>query len=589
MDRSVDLEDFFENAAIPLHIVGPSGEILRANQAELRLLGYTCEEYIGRNIADFHTDADVIADILSRLGAGEKLESYPARLKAKDGSVKHVLITSSAQFAEGQFIQTRCFSLDVTDKRRAERHFQQTLDAMPAAVYTTDVQGRITYYNQAAMDLAGRRPEIGVDQWCVSFKLFREDGTPLPHDQCPMAIALKENRPVRDVQAWAERPDGTRVPFVPYPTPLYDENGKLVGAVNMMVDVSTHKRAEKVQALLIDELNHRVKNTLAVVQSLAHQTLRSTNSPASFVSSFTGRLEALSRAHTVLSESTWKGSDLGVLIKKEVLLGEPEDARVVFSGPQVHLTPQQALNLALVFHELSVNARKYGALSTPKGQLKVDWTLADDGAQRILLNWIEAGPQLRRKADTLGFGSTLIHQVVAQDGGKAQMTVRANGIEWHLEIARLQDESLETLQQPLSDSLPSRPSEPGTGSIRGKRILIVEDEILIAWELRRTIEEAGGIVVGLATSIAEARAAIVQTFADVAFLDSNLRGSRSDELASLLVERNIPFAFVTGYDPKSLHPAFRDIAVIPKPFTPEDIVNTVARLSPNAQVVTLRA
>ena len=117
----------------------------------------------------------------------------------------------------------------------------------------------------------------------------------------------------------------------------------------------------------------------------------------------------------------------------------------------------------------------------------------------------------------------------------------------------------------------------------------MEDEVLIAWELRRTIEEAGGIVVGLATSIPEARAVIGQAFADVAFLDANLRGSRSDELASLLTARTIPFAFVTGYDPESMPPAFRHIPLIPKPFTPEVIVNTVARLSPNAQVVTLRA
>ena len=136
----------------------------------------------------------------------------------------------------------------------------------------------------------------------------------------------------------------TRVPFVPYPTPLYDENGELIGAVNLMVDVSAHKRAEEVQALLIDELNHRVKNTLAVVQSLAHQTLRSTSSPNSFVSSFSDRLEALSRAHSLLSESTWRGSDLGVLMKKEVLLGDAGDPRAIFSGPPVHIARAQSAN-----------------------------------------------------------------------------------------------------------------------------------------------------------------------------------------------------------------------------------------------------
>jgi PAS domain S-box-containing protein len=103
--------------------------------------------------------------------------------------------------------------------------------------------GRITFYNQAAIDLAGRRPEVG-QPWCVTWRLYEPDGTPLPHERCPMAIALQENRPVRGVEAVAERPDGTRVPFMPYPTPLRDASGTLVGGVNMLVDLSEMKRAE---------------------------------------------------------------------------------------------------------------------------------------------------------------------------------------------------------------------------------------------------------------------------------------------------------------------------------------------------------
>ena len=95
----------------------------------------------------------------------------------------------------------------------------ELLEALPVAVYTTDAEGRITYYNQAAAELWGHRPELGSSQWCGSWRLYWPDGRPLPHDECPMAIALKEGRPVRGVAAVAERPDGTRVPFLPYPTP----------------------------------------------------------------------------------------------------------------------------------------------------------------------------------------------------------------------------------------------------------------------------------------------------------------------------------------------------------------------------------
>ena len=126
----------------------------------------------------------------------------------------------------------------------------EILDALPVAVYTTDAQGRITYYNQAAEDLWGHRPKIGSDQWCGSWRLFWPDGRLLPHDECPMAVTLKEGHPVRGVEAIAERPDGTRVPFLPYPTPLRDATGQLVGAINLPVDLTERRRAEVESAQL---------------------------------------------------------------------------------------------------------------------------------------------------------------------------------------------------------------------------------------------------------------------------------------------------------------------------------------------------
>ncbi|HZD20283.1 MAG TPA: PAS domain S-box protein, partial [Burkholderiales bacterium] len=124
------------------------------------------------------------------------------------------------------------------------------LEALPAAIYTTDAEGRITSFNDEAVRFSGRVPQLGSDSWCVTWKLYWPDGTPLPHDQCPMAIALREGRPVRGVSAIAERPDGTRVHFLPYPTPIRDANGKVIGAVNMLVDISEQKRAEEAQARL---------------------------------------------------------------------------------------------------------------------------------------------------------------------------------------------------------------------------------------------------------------------------------------------------------------------------------------------------
>jgi PAS domain S-box-containing protein len=119
----------------------------------------------------------------------------------------------------------------------SEQTFRKLLDDFPAPVYTTDAAGRITFYNEAAVNLSGRRAQLGTDQWCVTWRLYWPDGVPLPHDECPMAIALKEDRAIRGAQAVAERPDGTRVPFMPHPTPLRDASGALVGAVNMLLEL----------------------------------------------------------------------------------------------------------------------------------------------------------------------------------------------------------------------------------------------------------------------------------------------------------------------------------------------------------------
>ncbi len=143
--------------------------------------------------------------------------------------------------------------------------FQALLDVLPAAVYATDAQGIVTFANQAAAELAGRAVEIGQDKWCVSWRLFYPDGRPLPHNECPMARALKERRPIRGVELIAERPDGVRVPILPYPTPIFDKTGRLTGAVNLLIDISAAKRTEialQAQTQRFDVLN-RIGKMLA--------------------------------------------------------------------------------------------------------------------------------------------------------------------------------------------------------------------------------------------------------------------------------------------------------------------------------------
>ena len=422
---SCDLEDFFENGAIALHLVGPDGTILKANKAELELLGYDTDDYIGRNIADFHADRAVIDDILTQLGRGEKIVKYPARLVAKGGGIRHVEITSSAQFRDGKFNNTRCFSVDVTERvlaqaqlRQRDQQMSQVLDALPAAVYTTDAQGRITYYNRAAVELAGREPTLGEDEWCVTFKIFTPDGKHLPHDQCPMAVALKENRPVRGVEALAQRPDGTLVPFLPFPTPIVSEAGELLGAVNMLVDISDRKHSETQQKILLDELNHRVKNNMQMLCGLLETAQRDAAPDAQTVlKDASRRVAAMAAAQQVLYSSsvatTFNAADFLHAVGKSAQQAFGKSVKLKIETATGFLANDVSMPLALILNELLTNAAKHGLRQASETTIMAG--LRSIGEEMVL--WVEdEGPGFdyrpaERRSSGLGLVAGLARQI----------------------------------------------------------------------------------------------------------------------------------------------------------------------------------
>lgn len=232
------------------------GNWIYANKAMLEIWGKSLAEITGKSSLELGYPVDL----------AERLKGQVKEVIATRKPVKGETYYTSASGIEDyhEYVFSPVFASDgrvtavcgttrlTTERKRAEaalreseQRYSQLVSSLPAAVCTTDAQGRVTLFNEAAVALWGRRPEIGKDSWCGSYRIYRPDGTPLPLDQCPMAVTLREGRPVRGEEIIIERPDGTRRNILPYPDLIRDTSGKIVGAVNMLLDITGSKRAEE--------------------------------------------------------------------------------------------------------------------------------------------------------------------------------------------------------------------------------------------------------------------------------------------------------------------------------------------------------
>jgi PAS domain S-box-containing protein len=364
------------------------------------------------------SDAPMAAALMS----GEPQHEQEMTIERADGTQAVVLINVEPLKSRAGHIQGAvAFLQDITARKQMERELRQRdekhrqiLDALPGAVYMTDAEGTVTYFNRAAADLAGREPELEKDKWCVTWQLRRPDGSLLPHEDCPMAVALKEARPVRGAEAVALRPDGTSFAFIPYPTPIFDDDGRLAGAVNMLVDITERKDADEQRSQLVAELSHRVKNTLATVISIARQSFANPDT-AMARRSFDARIRALAQTHTRLAESSWCGASLETMLVDELSPYRALDGRnVKLKGPPVLLAPKCALTLGMAVHELADNAARFGALSNKDGRVDATWSV-DADSRLLKIDWRETGGPSVVQPDTKGFGLMLLERALAAD------------------------------------------------------------------------------------------------------------------------------------------------------------------------------
>jgi PAS domain S-box-containing protein len=380
-----------------------------------------------------------------------------------------------------------------------------------------------------------------------------------------------------DLQFRIVRPDNGLVRSIEACGQVERKDGGVTRAVGVIRDVTAQRQKENEREALVSELDHRVKNVLASVQSLASQSARRTVSLEAFLKTFLGRIDAMAAAHALLMATRWRGAEIGNIAAAELAGLAHGQAR--WGGPELLLNPRATNALTLALHELGTNAVKFGALSAEHGRVDVRWNIVPSGGFELV--WLESeGPPVTQPT-RYGFGRTLLERVTGRElGGSAVLEFRNEGVRATLTadataLAREEREAQaargRAVAKPADEEIDrASEGEHAPDDIRGVRVLIVEDAVLLALELEAGLTEAGAHVVGTAASLEEAQRMSNLSF-DVAVLDANLNGQPVIPVAHALAARRTPFIFATGYGDAGAAPEGFDAPVVRKPYNVRQI------------------
>jgi PAS domain S-box-containing protein len=414
-----------------------SGRMVGDQPGWSALTGQTLEEYRGFGWVDaVHPD-----------DAGPTLEAWKAalarggpftfehRVRRHDGAWRDFAVRAVAALeADGSIREWIGVHADITERKRAEERlresearFRAMADSAPAPVWMTSAAGGITFANEAFAEFAGIDAEALLgDAWIGM--IHPEDIAEVGARRAA-ARGAPEGPRAYGFEARFRCGDGGYRWMVANARPQIDARGQFQGYIGMAMDMTETKAAEARQRLLINELNHRVKNTLASIQSIVRQTLRADETPVRVRERLIERLLAMSAAHDVLTRESWEGAALDDIVRQGVapFIDDREPGRVSIDGPSLRVGASTALSLALAVHELATNAAKYGALSIPAGKVAIAWDQAgEDGA---VLTWAERDGPPVTPPDRKGFGTRLLDRGLSADlGGQPKLTFDVEGV-----------------------------------------------------------------------------------------------------------------------------------------------------------------
>ena len=432
-------QEIADTAPSPLWMTSAAGEIEFVNQAFADHVGVAKDAILGNVWLEIIHPDDITAVAEKRMAARAAFAPYEfeARFLNTSGEYRHMLARSKPRFdAEGVFEGYVGMAVDITGMRRAEEalreseaRFRLMAEDSPVMMWMGDEVGNCLYLNRALREFWGVPEDLAGFSWTQS--LLEEDQAAL---FAAFGEAMARQEPF-EVAARYRRADGAIRWLSTRAQPRRDASGRFLGMIGVNTDDTDRREAETRQRLLINELNHRVKNSLASVQSIVRQSLRDGVEAGQAREVLIERLMALSSAHNILTQGNWEGAPLGDVVREALRpFDDHAGQRFLISGGEAQLSPAAALAVAMALHELATNAVKYGSLSAPSGVVSLSWTPAP-GKAAVLLEWVERGGPPVTPPASAGFGTRLLQTSLAADlGRKAKLEFEPAGLRASFEI-----------------------------------------------------------------------------------------------------------------------------------------------------------
>jgi PAS domain S-box-containing protein len=464
--------------------------------------------------------------------------------------------------------------------REGEERFRQFAEAPASAIWIRDATTlAMEYLSPSIFSIYGVKPNVAPDDMRHWAALI------VPEDRDSALEHIERARRGESVvhEFRIQRPSDLAFRWIRSTDfPLLDDQGRVQRIGGIAEDITEAKLAVQHQGVLLAELQHRVRNIMAVIHAIAVRTGESAENVAEYASLMTGRLLTLAHVQSLLTRAANLGVGITELVHDELSAQAEHEGQFDASGPEIILSAKAAEILTLAVHELTTNALKYGALSVPSGLIRARWTTIEkDGVPWLSFDWNETGAPERPAQSgprRRGFGSELIEARIPYElGGSGRVIIEAGGAQCHLEFPLNNAASILETDAPRGATVFGGVLEmTEQADLSGQRVLIVEDDFYIATDIARAVRGAGAEVIGPCPTTASALRELGDTAPTAAMVDINLGSGPSFEIARALKDRRIPFVFVTGYGDEVIPLQFSNTPRLEKPVELRRAINTLA-------------